>query len=121
MDSVIKKSFTEAIEVIKNSEQEIINKIPKDFIRILEQNKDNDYKININEIDVENDLLPETYAILGLIYRDFLVSKEERKQLIENEKIILKKYEEELSKKYSTDALFKKHANNVKSNTDDNI
>ena len=42
MDSLIKKSFTEAIEVIKNSEQEIINKIPKDFIKILEQNKDND-------------------------------------------------------------------------------
>ena len=109
MDTVIKKSFTEAITIIKNSEESIINKIPKDFINILDQNKDPDYHINVNEIDVENDLLPETYSILGLIYRDFLVSKEERAKLIENEKSIIKKYQESLREKYNTDTLFKKN------------
>lgn len=88
--------------------QDKISQKLKDFI---ENNKAENYSSNINPIVPLKDqsLEKETKAMLGIIYRDYLCSGEQRKKLIENEKIEIEEYERELREKYNPDNLFKKH------------
>ena len=110
MENVYRQAFAEVLEVLKNSNQNIIEKIPEKFIAFLNKNKDNDYIVNIDFFDKnwENFVKKETRAILALIYRDYIVSSEERKKLLveENEEQI--KIENELREKYNPDDIFRK-------------
>ena len=62
--------------------------------KIIEENRDKEYRFQLEEPFNEKDLKEETIVILGLIYRDYLASpeireklqKEDEEQLIENEK-----------------------------------
>ena len=70
--------------------------------------KDKEYKPDVNELVIKNNMLPETVIILQMIYRDFLCSEEEREILKKKEQEIAnKKYEENMNK-YSYENLFKK-------------
>lgn len=66
---------------------------------------DIDYRpqIDFNK-NFENSVLEETLLILALIYRDYLISKEEREILIKDEEKQLK----ELNESYNVENLFKK-------------
>lgn len=52
--------------------EEILDKIPKSFKDVIEENKSIYYSVNIEEPLENQDLKPETIAILGMIYQDFL-------------------------------------------------
>ena len=51
--------------------------------------------------------MEDTKAILALIYRDYIVSKKEREELIKKEQEEVEK-EEKLREKYNPDNVFKK-------------
>lgn len=110
MDNVYKEAFAEVLEVIKNSNQRILEKIPKKFITFLNENKDNNYIVKIDFTDENWDdcIKQETQAILALIYRDYIVSQEERARLLTEEKEEQIRIENELREKYNPDNLFKK-------------
>lgn len=109
----IKQSYSEVYDIIKNIGPGLENKIPSKFIDMLEQNRDQNYKINIDYTKslTEQELLKDTKVILGLIYRDFLCGKEKRKELIEQDKKSLIEYEKSLREKYNPDNLFIKKNN----------
>ena len=71
--------------------------------------KDKSYKVNIDysKEDWDNNISEETKEILALIYRDYIVSPEERKELIKEEAEFEKQKELELREKYNPDNLFK--------------
>ena len=110
----IKQSYSEVYDIIKNIGPELENKIPSKFIDVLEQNRDKNYKVNIDYTKsiTEQELLKDTKVILGLIYRDFLCDKEKRKELIEQDKKSILEYEKSLREKYNPDNLFNKKKNN---------
>ena len=115
MDSVYSQAFTEVLEVLNNSEKSIVSRIPKSFLEFLNQYKDNNYKV---EIDFSNEnwdeqVKKETQAILALIYRDYIVSQEERERLLSEEREEQKRIENELREKYNPDNLFKNKTNNI--------
>ena len=87
-----------------------MEKIPQKFINFLFENADNDYKPNINfyDDDWKNSVQDDTQAILALIYRDYIVSDDERKELLKEEQEDKLKREKELQEKYNPDNLFKK-------------
>lgn len=108
------KAFAEVIEILAHVEEEIIEKISKNFISFLLENMDKEY---IVEIDFSNEnweetILEETKAIIALIYRDYIISDEERKKLLAEEKKEQIKIETELKEKYNPDNLFKKEEKN---------
>ena len=108
------KAFAEVIEILAHVEEEIIEKISKNFISFLLENMDKEY---IVEIDFSNEnweetILEETKAIIALIYRDYIISDEERKKLLAEEKKEQIKIEAELKEKYNPDNLFKKEEKN---------
>ena len=69
-------------------------------------NKDS-IKKNTQNINLKNIISEDAKTILSLIYRDYLVSDEERIALLNEEKIKRINYEQLLREKYNSDNLFK--------------
>ena len=111
MEKKYKEAFSEISGIIKIMPEYLRKKIPQDFINNIEENKDNDYNPVIKEPIEEQRLKRETEIILGIIYRDYLCSEEERKKLKEKDNIelrkIMQKQDEEARKKYDVNNIFK--------------
>jgi len=81
-----KKAFTEVYLILLEMPEEFKKNIPIKFIETLKKERDEKYTPNISNILETNNLLPESKAILGLIYRDFICTKEEKENLLQKEK-----------------------------------
>ena len=105
MEENYTKAFREVYIILNKCSKEELNKIPKTFLEFIQKNMDMDYKsqIEFNE-NFEKTVLEETLLILALIYRDYLISKEERQILLQDEKRQL----DELKESYNVENLFKK-------------
>lgn len=97
-----KQAFSDLSIIIKMMPQDMKQKISSNFINLIEHHKDNNYISHINpNIPIrEQELSDTTKALLALIYRDYLCSKEERNILIIEENKKLKKIENENRIKY---------------------
>lgn len=82
IDDIYRNSFKEVYDILQNTEDELIKKIPNSFMGFIKENMNVNYKTNIRE-DIEIDkqkLLKETEAILSLIYRSYWATDEEKKE-----------------------------------------
>ena len=106
-----RQSLKEVYEIIKKSDNEVIHKIPYKFKKYIYKNMDTNYNVTIDSkkslINQEH-LHEKTKDILALIYRDYLVDFNEKEKLKNEEIEIAKKIEEEKTKKYDYNSLFKK-------------
>lgn len=64
----------------------------------------------------EQDILEETKLILATIYRDYIVSNEERNNLVIQENKLKQQLEEKKRELYNPDSLFKSNISKEKSN-----
>ena len=101
MDENYRQALTETSEVIKFMSEELVKKIPKDILSLIEVNKDENYKVNIlpNVPIYEQNIKKETKGILAVLYREYICDENERKRLKKEEK-------EYFERKYSVDKLF---------------
>lgn len=117
MKENIYKAFSEVDTILEYSSEEIRNKVPDKFRQLIKNNKDNNYKLILDEHKKLKDqkLLIETREILSLIYRDYLCSEDERKELIKinNQRL------EEINEEYDIQNIFDKRKNKV--STEDDI
>lgn len=107
-----KKALSEVNVIINNIPEELRAKISSKLKNTIELERDKGYNPDINELVVENNMLPETVIILGMIYRDFLCSETEKENLKNREKEIAKEKYKECENKYSYENLFKGRKNN---------
>ena len=108
MERAYEEAFTEVDEILKIMPIDLVSKIPVQFRQTISENKATNYKVIIKEPLEEQKLKKETIIILGLIYRDFLASPEEREQLQLKDAEELKKIEQEMKKQYDIENIFKK-------------
>lgn len=110
MDTVYREAFAEVLKVLNYADKNLTIKIPSRFIDFLEENKDPNYivKIDFTNDNWENTIKEETQAILALIYRDYIVSPEKRKELIAEETNVQQRIENEIKEKYNPDNIFSK-------------
>lgn len=103
--SNVKNAYSEALFIINNFEPGLYRKVPDKLINFLYNNRNEDYvvKIDLNQSINDQNILVETRALLAIIYRDFICSKEKKIQLIEEDE----KYFQENAKKI--DDLFNKN------------
>ena len=103
IDEKTKKSYKEVYRILEHCSLEIKNKIHKKFINTIYENMSKDYEPIIDySINVNNqNLMPETYTIMALIYRDFICDKEKQKLLYEKENQERKQIEQDKRKKYN--------------------
>lgn len=105
----MKKEYKEALSevniVLENTQTEILDKIPANFIKFIKENQDKNYKIELENGKslIEQNLKKETREILALIYRDYICSPEEREKLLIAEQEEKNKIEKEKQEKYNID------------------
>ena len=108
MDLVYTNAFSEVLEILFYLSKEEYNRIPKSFLKMIEENCNPDYEFFYypeKTLD-EQKVLKETKIIISLICRDFLVSEDEKKRILEKEKAEMENYERIQNEKYSYDKLF---------------
>lgn len=108
MDKNYQEAFTEVDEVLKLMPIDLVSKISPKLRKLISENKALDYKTTIKEPLEERELKKETIVILGLIYRDFIATPEEKEQLKLRDAEYLKKIEEEMQKQYDINKVFEK-------------
>ncbi len=101
------KAFSEVEQIIKFMPVTLQKKIPDRFKNIISTEKLRTYRPHIEEPFEECNIMEETKIILALIYRDFLCSEQEKKEIKLKDSQKLLEYEKELREKYNTDNLFK--------------
>ena len=118
---ITKELSNAAVEVnslLENVSEEVLKKIPKEFIEYLKEIESYDYYFEydtsktLNEQNFSNEAL----KLIGLIYKDYLCTENERKDYISVLNEYNFKLEEEKREKYNTDKIF----NNKKQNKEDN-
>ena len=121
MKRAYEEAFAEVDEILKIMPIDLLSKIPAKFRQIISENKAVNYKIEIQEPLQEEKLKEETIVILGLIYRDFLASPEEKEELKLKDAEEFRKIEEDMRKQYDVDNIFqnnKEKAQNKDVSTD---
>ena len=108
MEREYEEAFSEVDEVLKLMPIDLLSKIPVQFRKVISENKDTNYKVNIKEPLEEQNLKKETIVILGLIYRDFLASPEEQEKLQIKDAEELKRIEQEMQEQYDIENIYKK-------------
>lgn len=114
IDNVYRNAFKEVCEILQNTDDELVKKVPQKFVDFLKNNMNKDYQTNIdNTIDIDKqDLLPETADILSLIYRSYWTTDEEKLEFSNKDKQELAKIEENEKKQYKDiDEIFSKRKN----------
>lgn len=117
IDENYKKAFKEVYEILSNTDEKLIKKIPIKFMEFIKNNMDYGYKTNIKldeNIDKQN-LLKETEAIISLIYRSYWSTKEEKRDFKEKESIKNKKEYKDIKE------IFEKRKNINKISLDNNL
>ena len=104
-----RKAFVEIEAVLKCLNYDDYNKIPKNLINEIEQNKDKEYKYEYNETleYYKWNFMPETKALLYNIFKNYLATEKQMEDLRKKELIEINKLEEEKKKKYNTENIFK--------------
>ncbi len=108
MEKTYSRAFKEAYVILRYLDKEEYRKIPRLTIRTIKKNMDLEYEYEINEnfeLD-EQDMMPETRALLYNIYRDYLADEEEREEINKNQKNERIKNEKIKQKKYDPSILF---------------
>ena len=111
------EAFSEIYEILKLMPQELLDKIPNKFYEMIEEERDKNYIPEIKE-PIENEKLKdETIVILGIIYRDFLCSPNERRYLQTKDAKELQEVqhqiENQIREKYNPNDIFKNRNNKV--------
>ncbi len=105
-----REAIVEVLEILRYSDKEITEKIPKSLLAFWERNQSDTYTPNINHEQKlqEMNLKPKTKAILTMLYINYVCNEEEKRQvqifLKENEE----RYQNHLKEKYNENLLFKK-------------
>ena len=115
------EAISEVLDILQNSDDNIVKRIPQKLIEFWEKNKSLTYIPNLdhNKTIDEMNLKDKTRDIITMIYLEYICDTDEKndmkKILIENEE----KYQEELRNKYNPDSIFKKVDTAKKTSTKD--
>lgn len=115
----LNKRLAEVEYILKKLDDKYLNKIPQEMWDYIEENKDKNYIFNYDESKtlVEQDLNIDTISILTYINMEYLLDEEQKKEMID----FLRKdeaiAEQEKSKRYNSEDLFKNRNNNKKKET----
>ena len=100
-----KDAYTEVYEIIEQLNEEEYNKIPPQVIKAIEENRNTEYEFELDE-DIElkdQELLPETKAILFNLFRDYLSTPEQKEKIIKMQAEERLKNEQKKQEQYNSD------------------
>lgn len=100
-----KNAYTEVYEILEQLDEEEYNKIPSEVITAIKENRNTEYEFELDEeLELkEQELLPETKAILFNIFRDYLSTPEQKEKIIKMQSEERQKNEQNKSEQYNSD------------------
>lgn len=125
IDSNYQDAFKEVWEILQNTDEELVSKIPQKFMNFLQNNMNNNYSTSINpDTPIDNQtILKETEAVLALIYRSYWATEDEKIKFIKKDKEELSKIKtpEKTIAYKNIDEIFTKRSNINKFAIDNNL
>ena len=113
-----REAITEVLDILYNSDDDLIGKVPKKLIDFWERNKSKTYKPNLNH-DLplsEMNLRNKTKSIITMIYLNYICEDKEKDMLKDILKSNEDEYQLELREKYNPDHIFNNPKDNYTSN-----
>jgi len=103
-------AFTQVYVILNELDDDDYEKIPPEIIAVMRKNRNKEYQFEIDEsVDLkDNNLLPEARALLFKIYRDYLVTPEQKQKIIKMQNEERTKKELRKQKQYSIDVFANK-------------
>ena len=105
-----KNAYTEVYEILEQLDEEEYNKIPSEVITAIRKNRNTEYEFDLDE-DIElkdQELLPETKAILFNLFRDYLSTSEQKEKIIKMQAEERQKNEQNKAEQYKSDVFANK-------------
>ena len=105
-----KNAYTEVYEILEQLDEEEYNKIPSEVITAIRKNRNTEYEFDLDE-DIElkdQELLPETKAILFNLFRDYLSTAEQKEKIIKMQAEERQKNEQNKAEQYKSDVFANK-------------
>lgn len=105
-----KKANTELNQIIKELSKVELKKIPSELIKNIKENMDKEYIWEYDKTKqlLDQDLMPETKALIVEIYEKYLCTESEKEFWKEYDKICINKIEEQKKAMYKDKNIFKK-------------
>lgn len=102
-DILYQNALAEVEEILQNAEEELVTKIPEKIRKFIRENRNQEYIAQIVDDKPlnEQDILPETQALLALIYRSYWATEEEKKEFAKRDSVELAREEEAKQNLYS--------------------
>ena len=100
-----KNAYTEVYEILEQLDEEEYNKIPSEVITAIRENRNTEYEFELDEeLELkEQELLPETKAILFNLFRDYLSTAEQKEKIKKMQAEERQKNEQNKSEQYNSD------------------
>lgn len=112
-------AYSEILEILKYLTPEDYEKIPKEKIEVFETNANKDYTFNYKPDKTlqEQNVSKTARTIIGILFRDYWATEEQRDKIIKFQKQERLKIEKEKQEKYKSEDIFK---NNIKTSENEN-
>ena len=103
-------AYKELIEILKYLPKEEYDKLPQEIVNKFykEANYYYDFEYNPEKSIQDQHVSEISQAIIGVLYRDYWASEEEKNEILKNEQIEYSQSEEKKRKLYNPDNIFKK-------------
>ena len=103
-------AFTQVYVILKELEEEDYKKIPQEVVSAIEKNRNKEYEFELDESRElkDQDLLPESRALLFKIYRDYLATPEQKQKIIKMQNEERAKKELKKKQQYNTNVFTNK-------------
>lgn len=114
VDTNYARAYTEILEILSHFSKENYEKIPVEKIEFYKRNMDKNYNFKIDpRLSLENqNISKEANAIFVTLFLDYYATEEQKVKIKEILELNQKKEEQEKSKKYNPDNMFKNEQNN---------
>ena len=105
-----KNAYKEVYMILQDLNEEEYSKIPSEIIKVLKENMNEEYEFELDEeLELkEQQMLPETKAILFNIFRDYLATPEQKNKIIKMQNEERQKNEVKKQQMYNTDMFINK-------------
>ena len=109
---ITKEAYSEVYAILNLMSWNSINKIPEKIWENIENKRDKEKVIEINNIE-EYQASEQANKLLAILYKNYFATDEEKEVIQAKEKILYQKEQEELREKYNPDNLFKNRVSKV--------
>ena len=102
------EAAVEVLDILDNTNESDVAKIPKSFIKFLVDNASEDYRVNLDHSKLisEMNLKEKTKEILGVIYINWWCDKKDKENYKKQIKELEVKRQEEIKEKYNPNKIF---------------